>query len=225
MLTQLRRDGRALAARIAPLNLPEPIVRAIPRCGVIVGAQIAQELRAPLDVMLAAQVGIADRTIGAVALDGERIEVADAIAAIGAGRAAVDAAFAAAVARLESRLAAIRADAPLPVLEGRTVVLVDDAIVSGLTVDVALHSLTRRKVASIVVATPLASDEARDRLAAWTDAWIALESLRQVEAEARHAEAAGRICPPISDEEIRHVLLGAPHPAQADLHRLELDGI
>ena len=225
MLTQLRRDGRALATRVASLNLPDPIVLAIPRRGVIVGAQIAQQLRAPLDVMLVAQVGVADHTIGAVALDGERIEVPGAIAAIGAGRAAVDDAFDAAIERLETRLAAIRADAPLPALEGRTIVLVDDAIVSGRTVDVALHSLTRRKVASIVVATPLASAEARDRLAAWTDAWIALESLREVEAEARHTEAAGRICPPISDDEIRQAVLGSPRAAQSDLQRLELDGI
>jgi putative phosphoribosyl transferase len=227
MLSKLRKDGRSLASMMLWVREARPVVIAIPRRGVVVGVELARELGAPLDVLLVAKVGLGDGAdpIGAVALGGARAVDARAIERLGLSRDTVDEAFAAATARLDARLAVIRADAPLPELEGRTVILVDDAVVSGLTMEAAVESLEARKIGALIVATPLVGEDAARRLSRRVRSWIALERTRSADAEARHLEDSNRICPPISDEELHEMLIGSWRQAHVDLGGLELDGI
>ncbi len=224
MLTQLRKDGRALGAELERLRRDDPIVIAIPRRGIVVGAEVARVLDAPLEVVLATKVGEDDGggPIGAVALGGLPVR---APRASGLDDERLAELFDRAHRALEARLAAIRADAPLPELRDRTVILVDDAVVSGLTITAAIDALVRRKVRAIVVATPLASIEAAARVMPSVRGWVALAEAAEDEAEARHLRASNAICPPIADEEIRDLLLDAWHVESPQLGPLEIDGI
>ncbi|HWC64368.1 MAG TPA: hypothetical protein VG501_12140, partial [Rhizomicrobium sp.] len=65
--------GRQLADRVAMLNLQNPLVLALPRGGVPVAVEIAQVLRAPLDLLLVRKLGLPwqpELAVGAV-LDGD----------------------------------------------------------------------------------------------------------------------------------------------------------
>ena len=69
-----RQDGaRDLVAGLRVLGLDDPLVLAIPRGGVVTGAEIARRLPAELDVVLVQKLLSPGRhlTIGAVAEDGE----------------------------------------------------------------------------------------------------------------------------------------------------------
>jgi putative phosphoribosyl transferase len=71
-----RRDaGRQLAELLVPLGLTDPVVLALPRGGVPVGAEVARRLQAPLDVFVARKLGAPGRPelgIGALAEAGLR---------------------------------------------------------------------------------------------------------------------------------------------------------
>src|SRR5689334_13963398 len=69
--------GRMLAERLVDLRLPRPVILALPRGGVPVGAEIARRLNAPLDLIIARKIGAPDQpefAIGAVA-EGSRPEI------------------------------------------------------------------------------------------------------------------------------------------------------
>jgi putative phosphoribosyl transferase len=71
-----RRDaGRQLAELLVPLGLTDPVVLALPRGGVPVGAEVARRLGAPLEVFVARKLGAPGRPelgIGALAEAGLR---------------------------------------------------------------------------------------------------------------------------------------------------------
>ena len=58
MFADRRAAGRQLAARLHHLRQDEPLVLALPRGGVPVGFEVAQELDAPLDILLVRKIGV-----------------------------------------------------------------------------------------------------------------------------------------------------------------------
>src|SRR5258708_2063382 len=66
--------GRQLAAQLLALKLIKPLVLALPRGGVPIAIEIAEALRAPLDLLLVRKIGLPwypELAVGAV-LDGAR---------------------------------------------------------------------------------------------------------------------------------------------------------
>jgi predicted phosphoribosyltransferase len=59
--------------------------------------------------------------------------------------------------------------------EGKTAILVDDGIATGLTMEAAIRDVQLRRPARIVVAIPVAPQDTADRLAALVDAVVGLE--------------------------------------------------
>ena len=58
MFADRRAAGRQLAVRLHHLRRDEPLVLALPRGGVPVGFEVAQELDAPLDILLVRKIGV-----------------------------------------------------------------------------------------------------------------------------------------------------------------------
>ncbi|MHB8460812.1 MAG: phosphoribosyltransferase family protein, partial [Candidatus Limnocylindrales bacterium] len=137
------------------------VVLAIPRGGVPVAAEVATDLRAPLDVLVAHKIGAPDGpelAIGAVAADGSiRREP-------WAGDYVSDEAFHAAAAdeisRARARASDLRAGRPATSLVGATAVLVDDGVATGSTMLVAIAAARKAGAARVVVAVPVASEPA-----------------------------------------------------------------
>src|SRR5262245_65287695 len=71
--------GRLLAARLAELELENPLVLALPRGGVPVGAEVARALSAPLDVAFARKIGAPDQPELAVAAVAGRAEAPEIV--------------------------------------------------------------------------------------------------------------------------------------------------
>src|SRR6266481_4955717 len=77
MFANRRTAGRQLAARLHHLRQDQPLVLALPRGGVPVGFEVAQELDAPLDVLLVRKIGVPwqpELALGAV-VDGAEPQV------------------------------------------------------------------------------------------------------------------------------------------------------
>ena len=173
-----RRDaGRRLAGALAGLAGPATVVLALPRGGVILGAEVARALGAPLDLVLPRKVGhpsFPEYGIAAVAEAGEVVENRDEVARVD------PAWFARAVAEERAEAARRRrsslGDRPPTDLTGMTAILVDDGIATGLTMRAALCDVRARGAARAVVAVPVAPADAVARMRREADDVVTLQA-------------------------------------------------
>lgn len=156
--------GRWLAKELAAYADDDTVlVLGIPRGGVCVAAEVADALRAPLDVFLVrkVQVGGADkRNVGAVTSGGVCVLDQDVLQSV--STEAQD--IAEAVSRVRDdvlqRERLYRENLPALRLAGRTLLLIDDGAASGRSLRAAVAALRPEMPAAILVATPVASPEA-----------------------------------------------------------------
>lgn len=186
-----RHAGRSLAARVAALHLVDPVVLALPRGGVPVAAELADAVGAPLDVLVARKISLPDQPelgIGAVAEGGEPLFDDAVLSRLGL----VGPDLAAAVARereeLARRVARYRGGRPLPQLAGRSVVLVDDGLATGVTARAGLQALRRAEPARLVLAVPVGAPQAARALAEYADDVICLRQPQDFRAVGRWYE-------------------------------------
>jgi predicted phosphoribosyltransferase len=155
--------GQRLAQRLESFRDASPVVFAIPRGGVPVGAEIARGLDAELDVVVARKLGApfhAELAIGAVAADGERFLNQDIISQLGVDEAYLDQITKEQREEAERREQRFRGGRPPVRLKGRTALLVDDGLATGATMHAAARSLRKREPDRLVVAVPVGSREA-----------------------------------------------------------------
>jgi predicted phosphoribosyltransferase len=153
--------GKQLAERLKELlpDVKEVLVLGVPRGGVIVAAEVAREISAPLDVIIARKIGSpanAEYAIGAVGLDGGVIVDRAVVSRYGVSEAYIDAQARREKLEIERRLREYRGDSRPYQLEGKTVVVIDDGVATGLTMRAALRSIRARKPGRVIVALPVA---------------------------------------------------------------------
>jgi predicted phosphoribosyltransferase len=166
--------GRLLAARLSDLKTERPVVLALPRGGVPVGAEIARALKAPLDLVMVRKIGAplqAELAVGAV-VDGEQHEVVrndDIIQLLGVSESYIEAETRKELHEIERRRAQYLGQRPRAEVTGRIAILVDDGIATGSTMRAAIHATRRRNPARLIVAVPVAAPETVDALATEAD--------------------------------------------------------
>ena len=180
MVFEDRRDaGRQLARRLMDLKQQQPVVLALPRGGVPVGFEIARAVSAPLDIILVRKIGAPfepELAVGAIVGGDDPEPVIDArmVADLNVSPEYLEAARGAALREIERRrLAYLGTHLPVEV-EGRTAIVVDDGIATGATMLAALGGTRRRRPARIVLAVPVASEQALTRLRPEVDRTICL---------------------------------------------------
>jgi predicted phosphoribosyltransferase len=157
-----REAGRVLATRLQTYaNRPDVLVLALPRGGVPVGFEVAQALKAPLDIFLVRKLGVPgheELAMGALASGGVRVLNEDVVRYLHIQEATIDAVAKEEQRELERRERLYRdGRAPLDV-RGRTVILVDDGLATGSTMRAATLALRPQHPAAIVVAVPVAAE-------------------------------------------------------------------
>lgn len=157
--------GRRLAERVAALGLTRPVVLALPRGGVPVGAEVAASLGAPLDVLVVRKIGARGQpelAVGAVAEDGEVLLDDGGIG--GTSALAGEDVIERERAEVTRRVERYRGGRPLPDVRGAEVVVVDDGLATGLTAEAAVRMLSSRGAARIVLAAPVCARSSAARL-------------------------------------------------------------
>jgi putative phosphoribosyl transferase len=178
-----RRDaGRALArALLADGAGPDAVVLGLPRGGVVVAAEVAAALHAPLDVVVVRKLGLpghAELAMGALATVGGEVETVRTAVAAEVDEPAFAAVRQREMAELLRRERDYRAGRPPVPLRGRAVLVVDDGLATGATVGAAVAAVARQAPSSVTVAVPVGSPRACSELAGRVDHLVCLESPR-----------------------------------------------
>lgn len=216
MFSDRSEAGRLLGDRLGALNCEAPIVLALPRGGVPVAAAVATRLDAPLDVALVRKIGAPgepELAVGAVAV-GESPEIVlnvDLVRALALSQDYIDAAAARELAVIEGRRRDYRAMRPAVQLEGRTVIVVDDGVATGMTMQAALRQARKQRPGSIIAAAPAASSDAIHMLGAEADRVVVLSSPRNF----RSVGSFYRSFTQVTDDEVASFLRAAASRDQA----------
>ncbi|MEQ9812781.1 MAG: phosphoribosyltransferase family protein [Azospirillaceae bacterium] len=175
-----RRAGERLAAKLRDQAGETPLVLALPRGGVPVAVPIAEALGASLDLLLVRKIGVPghpEYAAGAVA-DGAAPQIVrneEVIAAVGLGDATFARLAGEQLREIESRRRRYLGDRASQPVQGRTVIVVDDGIATGATMQAGLRALRSAGARRVVVATPVAPADAVSRLKSLADAVVVLD--------------------------------------------------
>ncbi|GHA17481.1 phosphoribosyltransferase [Oceanisphaera arctica] len=176
--TNRRAAGQALARLVLHYrDEPDLQVLGLPRGGVPVAFEVAKALGAPLDVLLVRKLGYPghpELAMGAIA-SGNIMILNPSITAIGGIRQPeIDAVIRHERAELQRRELAYRGQAAPLALAGAHVLLVDDGLATGATMEAAIRAVRKQGAAHIGAAVPVGSTEAAARINALADELTAL---------------------------------------------------
>ena len=169
--------GERLGLYLKGQALRADLVLGLPRGGVVVAAGVARILGVSLDVLIVRKLGHPlhrEFAVGALAENDVVVLDQASLRLSPVNRSEWDAVVAEENRRLQSYQLKFHASGT-PNLEGKRVILVDDGLATGATAEAAVCCALKRKAQSVMVATPVASTHAYDRLAQIADSVLALE--------------------------------------------------
>ncbi len=156
--------GKLLAAQLSDFqDLTDGLVLALPRGGVPIGFEIANHLHFPLDVWLVRKLGVPDRpelAMGAIASSGVKVMNWDVVKWLNISPETIEQVAETESLELQRRENLYRQGQPQPQIAGKIVILVDDGIATGATMQAAIASLRQHQPQRIIVAVPVASPSA-----------------------------------------------------------------
>jgi len=159
--------GWMLVERLRGTTLEKPLVLAIPRGGVEIGAVLARGLGAELDVVLSRKLRAPHQpelALGAVSENGEVYLNHFARAMTDVGDASIEAERQRQLVEIERRRALYRAVRPQAPIAGRSVILTDDGIATGATMIASLRTVRAAAAKQIVVAVPVGASDRIDAI-------------------------------------------------------------
>jgi len=170
--------GRALATRLLKYaGSPNVKVVALPRGGVPIGYEVAKVLKLPLDVLLVRKLGwpeCEDLAMGAIAVGGITVINQEVVRRLGIPDEEVELVAVRERAALESREELYRHGRRAAAIKDQIVIVVDDGIATGCSMEAAVRSLRAQKPARLIVAVPVAPQGACDRFENEVDELVCL---------------------------------------------------
>ena len=155
------------------------IVLGLPRGGVVVAFEIAQGLNLPLDLIVTRKIGAPDSpefAIGAITEKGESVFDETTISIYGINQKYIDEEIKKEKKEAERRLKVYRGNRPLLNLQGKTAILVDDGVATGLTLRAAIRSVKTKNAKQIIVAVPVIAQDSLEKIKNEVDEIIYLDS-------------------------------------------------
>jgi putative phosphoribosyl transferase len=211
-----KQAGQILAKQVALSNFDQPVVLALPRGGVPVAVEVARTLKAPLDLILVRKIGVPwqPELAAAAVVDGEQHDLVlndEVMTMAGLNMDDINPGKAKALTEIERRRKLYLKDRAPVSVAGRTVIIVDDGIATGTTVEAALRALQKRKPKQLVLAVPVAPHDTIEKLAAYVDEIICLQQPEPFGAIGNFYRDFHQV----TDEEVIEMLASANAPDQA----------
>jgi putative phosphoribosyl transferase len=197
--------GRKLGERLLIRAFPELVILALPRGGVPVAEEVARILGAPLDVVIARKIGApGHEEFGIGALSEDEVPHFDPRMTnyFNVTGAEIKAILKAETEELRRRIAHYRGGRQLPDLEGKTVILIDDGLATGVTAAAAGAFLRTRQPKELIFAAPVCPQDISSEVREQFDEIVCLQSPRNFQAVGLWYENFGQV----EDDEVMFIL-------------------
>ncbi len=212
--------GRLLAVKVEHLGTERPVVLGLTRGGMPVAFAVARMLEAPLDLVVVRKLrasAASGQAIGAIAEGGATYVNPTVLREAGMPEEEAAAIAESESVELSRRVRLFRGEFPAPRLAGRTVIVVDDGVVTGASARAAARAARQRGAAYVVLAAPVISAEAEPEMGKDFDQIVAIEV-------ASHLQAVGdwyERFEEVSDEEVLALVRRAHVEREAAIERSE----
>ena len=200
--------GRLLAAALKGFRGKDAVVLGIPRGGMVVANEIFRALNSELDIVLSRKLGAPgnpELAIGSVGEDGKLFLNEDLAFRVGADKTYIETEKARQLTEIKNRVQLFRRFKAKVPLMGKTVIVTDDGVATGATMQAALWASRRENPKKLISAIPVGAGESIKLLADYADEVIVLRLPRYLQAIGqfyRHFDQT-------SDEEVLEILKGA----------------
>ncbi len=197
--------GQTLAKALAHYAGKDAVVLGILRGGVIVAAELSRALSAGLDIVLTRKLGAPgnpELAIGAVSEDGTVIVEQSTAAYVGATPAYIEQVRQQELAEIHRRAVVFRQVKPRLPLRGKIVIVADDGIATGATMQASLMSARHEQPEKLVAAVPVGPEDSLQRLAQYCDEFICYRCPPYFDAVGRFYRQFNQT----TDEEVRDIL-------------------
>ncbi len=155
--------GQLLAQKLmAYADKSDVLILALPRGGVPVAYEVAMTLHVPMDILVVRKLGVPGReelAMGAIASGGIYVLNEAVIVMEQIPLEIVHEVAKRELKEIERRERVYRGDRPLPIIEDRTVILIDDGLATGATMHAAIRVLRQQSPARLVVAAPVGAEQ------------------------------------------------------------------
>jgi erythromycin esterase-like protein/adenine/guanine phosphoribosyltransferase-like PRPP-binding protein len=207
--------GCQLAGRLMTYaGRSDVIVLGLPRGGIPVAHEIASRLKLPLDVFLVRKLGVPghpELAMGAIAVGGIEVLSHSLVRELAIPNALIQRVAARERLELERRDSLYRANRPPAIVQHRTVILVDDGLATGASMEAAILALQPQAPGRIVVAVPVGARETCARLARMADEVVCLAMPEPFDAVGLWYEDFSQT----SDDQVTRLLASAPAGSRA----------
>ncbi len=211
-----RKDaGMQLAEKLKEhIGQKDVLVLALPRGGVVAGAEIANYLKAPLDVLIVRKIGHPwqpELAVGAISETGSIVYNEDVVTSTGVTKDYLRGEAARLREEIAQRQQLYRGGQKLVGLRGKTVILVDDGVATGATIKAAVETLKRQQVGKLIVAVPVAPSFSAAELQRMVDVLVCLDIPEDFMSVGSYYEAFTQV----TDTDVMQLLRDFRHPAAA----------
>jgi putative phosphoribosyl transferase len=171
--------GTLLGQELKRLNLENPVVMGIPRGGIVIAREVSHILDCEMDIVLSRKLGAPgnpELAIGAIAEDGSVFLNEMISSHVGAYNSYIVEEKARQLSVITARSARYRSILPKADLHSRPVIITDDGIATGATMQAALWVARREKPSYLIAAAPVGSQDSVEKLAGDADEVICLNT-------------------------------------------------
>jgi len=174
-----RQAGKKLAEELKPYREKKPFILAVPRGGITVAEPVWESLGGDLDLIITRKIGAPyqpELAIGAVTGDGFVMVNENVVSRLNVTGDYIDKAAEKEQNEIRRRLEIYRGKRPLPAVDNRLVILIDDGVATGYTLLAALRSLQEKKPAELILAVPVGPPDTLNMLETEVDELVCLEA-------------------------------------------------
>lgn len=198
--------GRKLTAKLKDFqDKKNLIVLAIPRGGLVIGKELSRTLNCPLDIIVTKKIGAPgnpELAIGAVGARGEPVVNQALAQQVGADKKYLEKEIASRQIEVKRRIKEYRGDKPTVNLKDKVVIITDDGVATGATMEAAVEVVRQQEPKEIIVAVPVTARDSLKKLEEKADGVIYLDAPLMFFAVGQFYQEFGQV----SDKEVKEIL-------------------
>lgn len=169
--------GEKLSMKLERFKYENPIILAIPRGGIVTAYETIKKFGFEWDLIIPRKIGLPHNkevAIGAISVDGTYIFNEKYINMLNISQDYIKNEILEQTEEIKRRLVKYKGNENFPDVKGKTVILIDDGIATGFTIQAAIHSIKKHNAKKIILAVPVAPQDAISQLEKIVDEVICL---------------------------------------------------